>query len=246
MGNIWNRIRVWFSPSLGWSTQHKIFIYVSMILLVAALVLSWTTFRTWRLVDVSMLSTSTPAPAPTPSAITREITPQSVLDELARLKQEKTKDQGTIADLRAQISKIAAPAPTPLPIVWPKTSMVITSDEARGLLTRTFPNRRMTGAHFVSAALYTVEQFKEIRSKMAPLTSNLPWSSLVDKALGTFQEPDIEQIPIGWAYPASDPMYLIVILADGGQAKIFGFDPLDKTKIWEIVTDPRVEAAIVR
>lgn len=133
--------------------------------------------------------------------------------------------------------------------------MTITSDEARTLLTQTFPNRRVTGVHFAlvgqvgQAGLYTIDQFKEIRSKMALVINNLPWPSLMDKVIGTFQEPGIENLPIGWAYPTSptpDLMYLITILYDGGKAKVFGFDPIDKAKIWDVSTDPRVETAFVR
>ncbi|MFH1780958.1 MAG: hypothetical protein ABH841_03070 [Candidatus Nealsonbacteria bacterium] len=137
--------------------------------------------------------------------------------------------------------------PTPTPIIWPKTDLIITGNATRTLLTNTFTNRRMTAAYFNEAALYTVDQFKEIRAKMTPLVDNhLPWSSLIDKVIGTFQEPGIEDLPIGWANPTNESVYLIVVLQDAGRPKIFGFDPLDSSKLWEVTIDTRVESAIVR
>jgi len=237
---------IFLRPSVDWTSGYKRKIYawfsVIAVLLLAALICSLAIRPAPRvvekLIDVPKEIIKEVRLPPETIAVIKELPPKveyqippETTKELERLRSED-------ASLKALLN--------PPAIVWPKTDKVITENEARRLLIQTFPNKRMTGAHFGEAALYTLDQFKEIRLKMRSLENNLPWPSLIDKALGTFQEPGIENLPVGWAFPTKAPMYLIVILSDAGKPKIFGFDPLDKNKIWEITADTGVEAAIVR
>jgi hypothetical protein len=211
-----------------------IFIALFLFVLAAALSVYLYAVSPERVVTKTIVQQ---APAPVPTTVTvSSPTDKAKIIEL----------QNINAQLQAENASLKLGLVPPAAIIWPTTALTITSDEARALLTRTFPNRRITGAHFTTASLYTLEQFKEIRSKMSQLENNLSWPSLVDKAIGEFQQPGLENIPVGWAYPSQASMYLIVVLQDAGQTKIFGFDPIDKAKIWEVSTDTRVEAAIIR
>lgn len=257
----WDRLINWlkrffgaFDPTQGWSKNHKVLTYFVIIVLIVLLILFWNVFGpsgrvVERIIEKPAVTLTATATSP-PTTVTTSLPPTTVV-ALTTVPMTVIIPAPTTITVLATVTATTTPPP-PAPIIWPKAARSISSDEARSLLIQTFPNKRVTGAHFgnAGAALYTLEQFKEIRSKMAPITTNnLPWPSLIDKVIGMFQEPGIEDLPVGWAYPTNpDPslMYLITILYDGGKAKIFGFDPLDKAKIWEVTTDPRVECAFVR
>lgn len=233
-----------FNPGPNWSMRKKKLInatiFVLLILLLLAIVSSVYMYiaRPERIVTKTVTVTKTET-AQVLAPVTVAVSLPADQIKIA----EQTKTITLLSEENARLRLALTPSAE---IIWPTSSLAVTSDEARALLTKTFPNRRVTGAHFATATLYTLDQFRVIRSEMSQLQNNLSWPALIDKAIGDFQRPGLEGIPVGWAYPSQDPMYLIVVLYDAGQAKIFGFDPIDKAKIWEISTDSRVETAFIR
>lgn len=120
----------------------------------------------------------------------------------------------------------------------------ITGDEARRLLKKACPNKRVTAVEFDSADLITPAEFNKVWQQIKLEEDLGRDANYVFRLIGEFKQPGLENIPIGWARTRQDKTFNAVILYDGGP-KLFLFEPLDKQSLRKITRDSIIECLIL-